>query len=134
MRTKGRRKIEKKKSLTALKKELDRIFSLYIRHRDEGVCFTCGKKAPIEKMQAGHYVSRSVLSLRYDPLNVHCQCVGCNVFKHGNYPKYALRLIQESGAGILDYLEKKSKQIKRFSRQEYITAIEHFKILLKLYE
>jgi hypothetical protein len=51
------------KSISKLKKELDKWFSLYIRLRyatDEGMaqCYTCGKVDHYKKLQCGHFMSR----------------------------------------------------------------------------
>lgn len=119
--------MKKKKSLKKLKGDLDKIFSLYIRNRDKGICFTCGLIKPIEEMQNGHFFSRVYLSTRFDEQNCHCQCVGCNVFKNGNYPKYSIRLVDKYGQGILKELERRTRQPIKFSRADYEALIEEYK-------
>ena len=82
-------------SISKLKKELDKWFSLYIRLRDANdfglvQCFTCGVVKPYNKgMQCGHFQSRSHLSTRFDEVNCQPQCVGCNMFKQGEQYKFA---------------------------------------------
>ena len=107
-----------KESLSYLKKKLDGVFSEYIRQRDKGVCFTCGIIKSWKEQQNGHYVSRSHNSLRYDERNCHCQCLPCNVFKHGNMDVYALKLVEKYGADILKELNNEKRKIKQFSAQE----------------
>ena len=114
------------KSVSKLKKELDRCFSLYIRKRDSGVCFTCGTKNAIKRMQAGHYVSRGHNNLRYDEQNVHCQCLSCNVFRHGNMDVYAIKLQETYGRGILKKLHEKKRVLKQFTPQELESLIEYY--------
>lgn len=121
-RTKTRRK--RHESVSSLKKLLDACFSRYIRLRDGGVCFTCGIKKPISQMQNGHYVSRSHNNTRYDEQNCHCQCVGCNVFKHGNMDVYSLRLIEKYGLDILSDLSRRKNVIKQFTIPELKHLIE----------
>ena len=114
---------KKKPTVSKLKKKLDAIFSKYIRIRDGGLCFTCNVKKPIKEMQAGHYHRRAINNLRYDEQNVHCQCVGCNMFKEGAKPAYAVNLLRKYGDNILHELEIKSKvrkQWKTFELEEMI--------------
>ena len=116
------RKQSKPKSVRKLKKELDRIFSLYVRNRDRKICFTCGRPGN----QAGHFISRRHNSTRYDELNTHAQCVSCNVFKHGNHAEYAYRLIQKYGRKEFEQLIKRGREIKQFKAQELETLIQRY--------
>jgi len=109
-------------SISQLKKKADKIFSLYIRKRD-GACFTCGNS---ENLQCGHYIPRDCLELRYDEKNCHAQCVGCNVFRKGNYTVYAMNLMRKYGDNILydlDEIVKKYKAdgLRKYPKQYYIT-------------
>lgn len=83
--------------ISKLKDKLWRVFSLYIRYRDKHKCFTCGKRSYGRTMHAGHFISRKVNSTFVDPINVHAQCAGCNMFLYGNSPEYAQRLITKYG-------------------------------------
>ena len=100
------------------KKKIDKIFSTYIRQRDDGVCFTCGIKKPWKEMQAGHYIPRSHNMTRYDERNVNCQCMPCNVWKHGAMDVYALKLQMKFGDDILKELSTLKHQIKQFTTKE----------------
>lgn len=116
------------------KKELDKWFSVFIRMRDKGICFTCGKELYWKAQQNGHYISRSCLALRFDEINCNCQCVGCNIFKHGNMPSYALALVRKHGAKILEKLEKRSREITKLDKDWYIAKIEYYKKQIKKLE
>ena len=116
----------KSESVSSLKKKLDAVFSRFIRIRDKGVCFTCGIQKDIKEMQAGHYISRSHNNTRYDEQNVHCQCVGCNIFKSGNMPAYALKLMEVYGPNILGVLEAKRRSIKQWTKDELKALIEKY--------
>ena len=64
------------KTISKLKKELDKWFSLYIRLRkatDTGLaqCYTCGKVDHYKKLQCGHFQSRKFLPTRFNEQN--CQ-------------------------------------------------------------
>lgn len=106
-----------------LKKKLDAIFSVFIRIRDKGVCFTCGKVAPWKYQHNGHYISRVYLITRWDEKNCNCQCPGCNIFKHGNMDEYAVRLTRKYGAKVLEELNQKKWKIWKMSRQDYLDMI-----------
>lgn len=113
-------------TLGSLKKKLDAVFSVYIRRRDKGVCFTCGDKKPWKKQQNGHYITRGCLQLRWDERNCNCQCVGCNIFKSGNYTEYAIRLIRKYGPNILAELDKEKWKIRKMTRGEYEDLIAYY--------
>lgn len=117
----------KKKSISQLKKKADSVFSFWVRLRDGFTCFTCGKKGELSSIQNGHYISRAINILRYDERNCNAQCVGCNVFKHGNIPEYAIRLQEKYGDGILQELHRIKQQFHQFTRQELEAIIEKYK-------
>ena len=119
----GTKKALKQRPIKNLVKELDSVFSKYIRMRDKNICFTCGK----EGAQAGHYVSEVIITTRWDPDNVFCQCVSCNVFKHGNYPIYSEHLIKKYGLGIIEDLNIRGKQPFKLKRDWLNEMIDYYK-------
>lgn len=121
----------KLKSVSFLKRKLDKIFSEYIRRRDEGQCFTCPTQRDWKEMQNGHFVSRSANSLRYDERNCNCQCPADNIFKHGNMPAYAVALQKKYGPNILKELLARGKEIKQFTRAELEALIEKYQQKVK---
>lgn len=116
---------QSKNTISKLKKKLDAVFSLFIRNRDNWTCFTCGKKSK-EGMQNGHFISRSHNSTRYDEINNHAQCIGCNVFKNGNSAEYAYRLIQKYGQEEFEALIKRGRQTKQFTVKELEQLIHEY--------
>jgi hypothetical protein len=111
----------KKKPTAKLKKELDAIFSKFIRWRDKGQCYTCPKKDDPKYMQNGHFVPRQYLAVRYDERNCHCQCYACNMLYNGQPSRYAQRLKEDFGEEIINELEKLRQQItKDFPYEEKI--------------
>jgi len=128
-------KVAKKPLRKNLIKELDTVFSQYIRLRyakkEIAECVTCGKKQHWKKLQAGHFMSRANYSTRWDEDNVQVQCVGCNVYHSGEQYKYSLYL----GYKLSEELYIKSKQIVKFADVELIDLIDYYKqqvnILLK---
>ena len=111
------------------KKRFWKIFSEYIRRRDDGHCFTCGAIKYWKQMDAGHYVSagKSPPPLYFSEKNVNCQCTSCNRFKHGNLEVYALRLCQKYGNGILEELETTRNQGGKWSNWTYKVKIDEYK-------
>lgn len=103
----------KVKTAAQLKKELDKVFSEYIRRRDDGQCYTCPKKDEWKRMQNGHFVPRQYLAVRYDEMNCHCQCYACNVLYNGQPSAYAARLERDYGPGTVALLEGKRKLITK---------------------
>lgn len=126
-----KRKTLEEKSIGELKKDLDEVFSKFIRQRDAGICFTCGDKKPWKYQQNGHYVSRSHNSLRYHEKNCHCQCYRCNIPLGGNLTEYALRLERKYGKGILQELDKLKNKTKKFTPHELIRLIHEYKEKIK---
>jgi len=121
-------------TVSDLKKKLDNVFSRYIRWRDKWTCYTCGKRGGPGQIQNGHFVSRSSNSLRYDEINCHAQCVGCNMFKSGNMAEYARRLIDDFGDRIVHDLVKKGKEIKQFTTKELQELIDYYEPLVREFE
>lgn len=114
-----------------LKKILDVKFSAYIRQKyadrfGMAECFTCGVRLPWQKLQNGHYVSRTYLSLRWDERNCHPQCMPCNVWKHGAMDAYALKLQAKYGENILQELWIERNKPKKFTPVELRTLIDHY--------
>tara|TARA_R100000781_G_C3973841_1_gene91125 strand:- start:8 stop:430 length:423 start_codon:yes stop_codon:yes gene_type:complete len=123
-----------KKSISKLKKELDKWFSLYIRLRSSneyGItqCYTCSKAAHYKTggMQCGHFQSRSHLATRFDEVNCQVQCVGCNMFKQGEQYKFALALDANYGEGTADELMYLAKTTLKMSRVDYEEKISYYK-------
>lgn len=55
---------------------------------------------------AGHYRSVGACpELRFEPLNIHRQCVKCNRNLSGNAVEYRIRLVQRIGAETVAWLE-----------------------------
>lgn len=122
----------KPKTVSQLKKDADKHFSIYIRLRDSdkngnGKCITCPKKANWKSMQNGHFVSRRVSSLRYDDENCNLQCSGCNVFKHGEAFEYAKALDKKYGEGTAEKLHARRFETHKFTAQELLDIIEEAK-------
>ncbi len=114
-----KRKRTRQGSISTLKRNLDAIFSKYIRQRDSGQCYTCPKKDDPKRMQNGHFIPRQYLSVRYDETNCHCQCYACNMLYNGQPSAYALHLIVDYGRDIVEKLESRRKEITKLTPEWY---------------
>lgn len=121
----------KKLTRSKLVKQLDTIFSTYIRRKnsvnDIATCFTCGKKDHYKKLQNGHFQSRRHYSTRWDETNCQVQCAGCNVFKFGEQFIFSQNLDIKFGEGTARRLHIKAQQIIKLSDAEIIEMIKRYK-------
>lgn len=87
----------KKKTIGKLKKDLWLVFSKYIRLRDKGICFICGKYAEGSGYHASHFIPKSVggLALYFNEDNVHGCCYHDNINLGGNLYEYGMKLGDE---------------------------------------
>ena len=106
-----------------LVKKLDEVFSKWIRQREEK-CFTCGS---IQDLQAGHYISRNCLLLRWDKCNVHTQCKVCNEYKNGNLEVFKQRLVYKYGLDTVENLERMKFNIVKFTHKDLKELINKYK-------
>jgi len=121
-----------KKTISKLKKELDKWFSLYIRLRnatDEGMvqCFTSGRVYHYKQMHAGHFMSRRHLATRWCEINVQPQSPADNLFGQGEQYKFGLNLDIKYGEGTAEELQYKARQTVKLSRVDYEDEISYYK-------
>ena len=122
-----------------LKKKLDKIFSIYISMRDadkDGICtcIACGQRHYWKLMDAGHFVNRRYMSLRYSETNVNAQCRSCNRFDEGNPVGYIEGLKAKYGEDIIDQLMIAKKTSPKHTKFEFETMIEYYKAEVKKLE
>lgn len=118
----------KKKTISQLKKELWKHFSLYIRRRDNFTCFICGRKGEGGSIHAGHFIPKSVggLALYFHEDNVHACCYHCNINLGGNLYEYGMKLGKRKVANLY---KLKQQIVKDFP---YLEKIEYYKDLTKI--
>jgi hypothetical protein len=93
---KEKAKVKRLLSPTALKKEADRVWSIYIRERDRWLpCITCWVEWN-ETHQAWHFMSRRHLNTRWEMYNGAWQCIKCNNWWCGEQYEFALALEKKS--------------------------------------
>ena len=135
-------KKEDKKRLNDKKKELLTVqdwikitqatFNKYIRLRDKDKgCISCGVPL-VGKYDAGHFYSAGGhYAVRFNPDNVHGQCVACNQHKHGNLLAYRKGLINRIGEESYRILELYSTETRKFTVAELIEINELYKAKIK---
>lgn len=118
-------KKRKEKTTSQLKKELDSLFSKFIRlsYADQDgfvSCYTCPKRTHWKDIQNGHFISRGYLATRFSEDNCRPQCVGCNMFGGGKQVEFSRKLeLEQKGITIRLYREAQ-KTIKNFPYKEKI--------------
>lgn len=122
-------------NISYYKNKADSLFSKFIRLRDTGngfggKCISCGKFYQYEDFDAGHFISRNCLQLRYDEKNVNAQCRLCNRFRNGEQALYAKGLDIKYGKGTADKLlniyQKSKSNIEKFSIEFYQDIIKKY--------
>jgi len=124
-----------KRKRSAIVKELDKVFSQYIRLKAANLdgfaeCVTCGKVDHWKKLQCGHFMSRRKYSTRWtaEPIpNCAPQCYGCNIGRQGEQFKFSIYLDQTYGEGSADTLLRASNETIKYSDQDLLELIEEFK-------
>lgn len=119
---------EMKKSLI---KELDRVFSIYIRNRGASYgynhCFTCGDYLPVNELQCGHFRNRRYYSTRWHPVNCWPQCNDCNVIRGGNLTRFENKLVAQYGQDAVDGLYELARTPNEFTDEDLRAMIKKYK-------
>ena len=136
--------MKNKLPITKLKAKAWNLFSKYIRYRDcyittntyvYGVCYTCEKEYPFNKLQAGHFVDSRTKPVLFNPDIVKAQCMQCNVLKKGNKDFYTPKMIAEYGQDrVLEFLELRHNKDKKWSREELEEVIDKYQVYVREYE
>jgi hypothetical protein len=110
-----REALEKAKTRGTHLRELQAAFNAWIRCRDAGLpCISCGRPASWQgQWDAGHFMSRgSSPALRFDPANVHKQCLPCNRHLSGDLVRYRVNLVKKIGLAEVERLEGPHQPLK----------------------
>jgi ribosomal protein L37E len=129
MEAESERVIEEE-DLSGLIEDADIIMSRYIRLKyadKDGLvkCYTCDVKKHWSLMQAGHYVKRANLYLRWDERNLRPQESYCNEYLHGNMAEFTKRLDQEC-KGLPDILRADAVLVHKPTREEIRQIISEY--------
>jgi hypothetical protein len=124
---------KKAQTLRALKNKAWKLVSEYVRrsHADAGGfcgCYTCG--APIHwklEAQAGHAIGGRHNAVLLDVEIIRPQCVSCNVFRRGNYPIFAAKLIRENGIEWFEQKLAQARQVVKYTRSDLEDVVNEYK-------
>lgn len=116
------------KNVSKTKAKAWSAFSLYIRTKyadEDGLvaCYTCGKRAEIKNMQAGHGIGGRNNAVLFMEEIVRPQDMGCNVFGRGQYARFTRKLIDELGMNRYDEIVTESGKPVKYNLADY-EAIE----------
>ena len=128
---------ETEAGLPELIDRLDGLVSKYVRwnapHNQqlEIECYTCGDWRARTVVDAGHYITRNCMFLRFDvSRNIRPQCHICNRSKYGMAPAFGKRLELEM-PGVTEILLEESRIIHKWSREELRQMILEFEQKIK---
>tara|TARA_B100000029_G_C17091318_1_gene784347 strand:- start:57 stop:470 length:414 start_codon:yes stop_codon:yes gene_type:complete len=109
----------------------DRLWSKYIRTRDDWTCQRCGKKynPPTSALHCSHYFTRGNWSVRFDEDNTEALCYGCHSHLGGNPHEHTKHKLQKLGQKKMDDLiqrknNHKSGSIKYFKSKEFCNNLK----------
>ena len=111
-------------SYQSAKRELDRVFSLYIRKRDPK-CACCGRPAEV----CGHFIPRGKLSTRWDEDNCFGWCEDCNNLEQVTRtdPRWREIHISIIGEPARLALESLSKCVTKYTEAELREKINYYR-------
>lgn len=115
--------------------DLDYTFSRIVRLRAADQwgnceCYTCGAKKHWSLMQAGHYISRGHMGLRWEFDNVRVQDKKCNEVKGGEIKAFGDKLEAEQ-AGLPESLLNRSRIAYSYGISELKELLFDFRAKLK---
>jgi len=101
--------------------KLDKMFSNYIRKRDDYTCQFCGsifdpfERYGLQGLDCSHFWGRAAKSVRFDPENADALCSGCHMTHEGNKQgAYRDFKIDQLGQDAYDNLESKARSSIKF--------------------
>ena len=130
--SKPKKPLKKPVKRSKVVKDLDNIYSQYIRLKyadNNGMveCYTCGSKMHWKEAQHGHFFTRARYSTRWDDDNSRVQDYRCNVALGGNYIIYTRKMLAELGEKRFNALELKSNTLIKVPTSELIEKIAYYK-------
>ena len=130
--TKAKKPTKKPIKRSKVVRDLDAIFSQYIRLKESDeygycICVTSGQKMFWKEAQCGHFISRGKYPTRWDETNCHPQSVYSNIFLKGDYINYTIYMIDRYGREYVDELIDKSKQSVKIPTAELVEKISYYK-------
>lgn len=114
----------------------DKVFSEYIRTRDNWTCQRCGKEynplVPTDRMalHCSHFQGRGKENTRFEPLNCDALCYGCHRYFTAQPGEHREWQVKRKGVEVVDALVLQSNQYKkRNDKAEKLIWMEALKAL-----
>lgn len=137
------------KTLKVLKNELTLLLSHFVKLRDSdenGICFciSCnkpylawtkedGKIKYTRKFDGGHYFGKGAYpAIRYDEMNIHCQCIHCNI--NAIQTHFKENIIKRHGENAFNILEIRKNNSVRYRDYIIQALIDEYKPIVKKLE
>ena len=101
--------------------KLDRVFSEFIRTRDNWTCQVCGKYHPPDarkSLHCSHFHSRRKQSVRFDPSNACAKCFACHQRLGENPLEFAAFIEARLGKEETQLLNVRANQIVKRSKKD----------------
>ena len=122
-------KMKKKRPLSAIRRDLDKAFSAYIRKRDAdengmGRCITCYRWA---KLECGHFIPRQHIATRWSETNCAGQCSFCNRWQHGAQAEFYVILVKMYGEKTVNELMASKHKTMKFTRSQLEEMLERYR-------
>lgn len=128
---KDEKEVMEEDGMPELISDLDALVSRYVRLSAKGKdglinCYTCSFRGAYGEMDAGHYIGRSCMYLRFDfERNIRPQCHICNRSKYGMAAAFGKKLDIEL-PNLTEVLLEESRIIHHWSRSELKQMIGDF--------
>lgn len=93
----------------------DKLFSQYIRTRDDWTCQRCYKtyEPPTQALHCSHFQGRGKESTRFDPENAVALCYGCHQYFTSHPAEHYQWQVNRLGQDVVDKLVLRSNQYKK---------------------
>lgn len=131
--------IEEDEGIRELRDKLDTLVSKWVRYSSEkdesGLvkCYTCNDFWLPADLDAGHYITRNCMHLRFDvSRNIRPQCRNCNRSKNGKAAEFGRNLELEM-PGVTEILLEESYIVYKWSRDELRSLILEFSQKIKIF-
>lgn len=135
-----RKKKKPAKSIAKLVDQAAELAQLLVRLKasdDNGYvsCVVCGVTRHYkDRMQGGHFISRAKVATKLMLENIHPECSGCNMPGSGHEAGYASYMLDMYGQEGIDDLHNKSREVKKYTRDEVAEITADFKAQIKEHE
>ena len=97
----------------------DRVFSLYIRTRDNWTCRRCGKRytPPTNALHCSHFKGRGKEGTRFEPSNADALCYGCHRYFTAQPDEHYAWQVEQKGQDVVDRIILQANTYKKKDRQ-----------------